>query len=308
MIIYNSLEAFKKNNKPLVVTLGNFDGVHLGHRNNIKHALQIAHNINGEVMVFTFSHHPQNILGREIKLINTFDQKVKLIEELGVDKLLAPSFSKKISKLSPNDFVKKILHDLLDVKHVIVGFNYSFGYLGEGKADDLVNLNNNYGISTTIINPVYIKNEIVSSTRIREYLLQGNINKATELLSYKPILNGEVIHGNKLGRTIGFPTMNLAWEKELLIPATGVYAIEAIIKESTYKGVLNIGYKPTVQDDKRLSIEANLFDFSKEVYNQEVQIVFHKRLRAEKKFNNIDELKNQIAKDVLEAQMFFSNE
>lgn len=307
MRVYKSLEEFQKSNKPLVVTLGNFDGVHLGHRNNIKKALEVAKNIDGEVVVFTFSHHPQNILGRKVNLINTFEQKSKLIEKLGAHNLLAPPFSKKIARLSPRSFVKNILHDLLDAKHVIVGFNYSFGYLGEGKADDLVNLNNEYGIETTIINPIYVKEEVVSSTLIREYLSRGDIKKASELLSYKPILNGRVVHGNKLGRTLGFPTANLAWEKGILIPAPGVYAVEAIVSNEVYHGVLNIGYKPTIKKDTGLSVEVNLLDFSKQIYNEDVQIVFHERLRPEKRFNGLEELKSQINEDVIKTRNFFLN-
>ncbi|SMB94118.1 riboflavin kinase / FMN adenylyltransferase [Desulfonispora thiosulfatigenes DSM 11270] len=305
MKVFKSLESVEKENKPLVITLGNFDGVHLGHQNLISSAMEIANDIDGEVMVFTFSHHPQMILGKKLNLINTFNHKTKLIEDLGVHKLLAPPFTKEIARLAPKQFVKDVLHDLLDAKHIIVGFNYSFGYRGEGKADDLVNLNNKYGIKTTIISPFYVENEVVSSTRIREYLLQGDIDKASQLLSYKPRLSGKVVHGNKLGRSIGFPTANLAWEKGLIIPACGVYAVEIDIGGIRYQGVLNIGYKPTVTRDKRLSIEVNLLDFSKDIYNQDLEIIFNKRLRGEKKFNNLDELKTQISEDVLKTRSIF---
>lgn len=302
MKIIKSLEEFQKQSSPLVVALGNFDGVHLGHQKLISTAKQIANQLNGRLLVFTFYPHPQIAFGKKIALLNSFQQKVANLEKLAVDILLAVPFTKEFSQLSPQQFVSDILLELLQAKHIVAGFNYSFGYKGQGKIEDLKKLTERWEIGHTIIDPFYIDNELVSSTAIRNYLLEGDIKKAVRLLGYHPKIVGTVISGNKLGREMGFPTANLKWEEKLLIPQRGVYAVKVIYQGQYYKGVLNIGYKPTVTSKKQKTIEVNILNFCENIYHKKLEIIFYDRIRNEKKFSTVEQLKQQIKMDILQAR------
>jgi len=306
MRIFRNLDELNLSNKPLTVALGNFDGVHLGHQKLINIAKNISLNLNGETLVFTFYPHPNFVLNKNIEILNYFEFKTKLIEKLEVESFLAIPFTEQIAKLAPDEFVQEILFKKLKAVHLVAGFNYSFGYKGEGKAKDLVQLAGDLGIKTTIMEPFYVDNELVSSSKIRQYLKLGQIRNASKLLGYSPRIKGRVIHGNKIGRKLGFPTANLDWDKNLLIPNAGVYAVEVLVHNKLELGILNIGFKPTVTDEKKLTIEVNIFNFFHDIYNCDIEIIFHEKLRGEKKFNNLAELKNQINIDVLSAKNYFS--
>lgn len=298
MKIFRNLEDFVLPDKPLVAVLGNFDGVHLGHQKLIKTAKDITDSLRGETLVFTFFPHPQLVLNKEIQMLNSFELKTRLIKDLGVDSILAIPFTEEISKLTPQQFVQQVLHEKLKVSHVVAGFNFSFGYQGSGKALDLIRLAGELNIKVTIMEPFYMDKELVSSTRIREYIKKGQIKKASKLLGYQPTIQGKVVSGNRIGRQIGFPTANLEWDRHLLIPGPGVYAVKVAVNDDLKLGVLNIGFKPTVSEKEILTMEVNILEFNQEIYDWKIEINFYEKIRNEKKFNNITQLKEQIALDI----------
>jgi riboflavin kinase/FMN adenylyltransferase len=306
MKTFTSLEQYVKPDKPIVTVLGNFDGVHLGHQKLIKKAQEIAKKINGETLVFTFYPHPQKLFNSNIKMLTPLKLKLKLIESLGVENVLVIPFTEDFAKISPQGFVYEILAEKLQTSQVVAGFNYSFGNKGMGNAALLIQLASQKNIKVTVMEPFYIDNELVSSTKVREYLKDGNIDNAVKLLGYQPTISGKVVEGNKIGRQMGFPTANLEWDKDLLIPGNGVYAVKVIIDNKKYLGVLNIGNKPTVNQKPLLSMEVNILDFSGDIYQKEIEIIFFIKIRNEIKFSNIEQLKNQIAKDIEKSISFFS--
>lgn len=306
MKIFTNLEQYERPNKPIVTVLGNFDGVHLGHQNLIKIAREKAAIINGETLVFTFFPHPQRLFNAKIKMLNSLKSKLRLIESLGVENVLIIPFTKDFAIITPQEFVHQILAKRLQTSHVVAGFNYSFGYKGLGDADMLVKLAEEQNIKATIMAPFRIGNELVSSTKIREYIKEGKIENAAKLLGYQPRISGKVIQGNKIGRKIGFPTANVEWDKELLIPGNGVYAVKVMVDERSYFGVLNIGNKPTVSQKPVLTMEVNILNFSGDLYQKEIEIIFYEKIRNEIKFNSLEHLKNQIAQDIQKSIGIFS--
>ena len=307
MKIFRNLQEITVANKPLTVVLGNFDGVHLGHQNLIKMAQSISKGMDGTTLIFTFHPHPQMVFNKDIKLINSFDLKIRLIEQLGVDYLLIVPFVEEFYKLSPEEFVEQILYKKLNVSHVVAGFNYTFGYKGMGKTKDLIDIGAKFGIKTTIMDPFYVDGQLVSSSKIREYLESGKIVEASKLLGYFPRILGSVISGNKIGRKMGIPTANLKWDADVLLPKSGVYAVQVKVLGQIKPGVLNIGTRPTVSNNKNVTMEVNILDFNQDIYGEKLEVIFYQKLRDEKKFNNIQELKKQIEMDTLRTIQYFSN-
>ena len=307
MKIFRNLQEITVANKPLTVVLGNFDGVHLGHQNLIKMAQSISKGMDGTTLIFTFHPHPQMVFNKDIKLINSFDLKIRLIEQLGVDYLLIVPFVEEFYKLSPEEFVEQILYKKLNVSHVVAGFNYTFGYKGMGKTKDLIDIGAKFGIKTTIMDPFYVDGQLVSSSKIREYLESGKIVEASKLLGYFPRILGSVISGNKIGRIMGIPTANLKWDADVLLPKSGVYAVQVEVLGQIKPGVLNIGTRPTVSSNNNVTMEVNILDFNQDIYGEKLEVIFHQKLRDEKKFNNILDLKKQIEMDTLRTIQYFSN-
>jgi len=307
MKIFRNLQEITVANKPLTVVLGNFDGVHLGHQNLIKMAQSISKGMDGTTLIFTFHPHPQMVFNKDMKLINSFDLKIRLIEQLGVDYLLIVPFVEEFYKLSPEEFVEQILYKKLNVSHVVAGFNYTFGYKGMGKTKDLIDIGAKFGIKTTIMDPFYVDGQLVSSSKIREYLESGKIVEASKLLGYFPRILGSVVSGNKIGRKMGIPTANLKWDADVLIPKSGVYAVQVEVLGQIKPGVLNIGTRPTVSNNKNVTMEVNILDFNQDIYGEKLEVIFYQKLRDEKKFNNIQELKKQIEVDTLRTIQYFSN-
>lgn len=307
MKIFRNLQEITVANKPLTVVLGNFDGVHLGHQNLIKMAQSISKGMDGTTLIFTFHPHPQMVFNKDMKLINSFDLKIRLIEQLGVDYLLIVPFVEEFYKLSPEEFVEQILYKKLNVSHVVAGFNYTFGYKGMGKTKDLIDIGAKFGIKTTIMDPFYVDGQLVSSSKIREYLESGKIVEASKLLGYFPRILGSVISGNKIGRKMGIPTANLKWDADVLLPKSGVYAVQVEVLGQIKPGVLNIGTRPTVSNNKNVTMEVNILDFNQDIYGEKLEVIFYQKLRDEKKFNNIQELKKQIEVDTLRTIQYFSN-
>jgi len=307
MKIFRNLQEITVANKPLTVVLGNFDGVHLGHQNLIKMAQSISKGMDGTTLIFTFHPHPQMVFNKDMKLINSFDLKIRLIEQLGVDYLLIVPFVEEFYKLSPEEFVEQILYKKLNVSHVVAGFNYTFGYKGMGKTKDLIDIGAKFGIKTTIMDPFYVDGQLVSSSKIREYLESGKIVEASKLLGYFPRILGSVVSGNKIGRKMGIPTANLKWDADVLLPKSGVYAVQVEVLGQIKPGVLNIGTRPTVSSNNNVTMEVNILDFNQDIYGEKLEVIFYQKLRDEKKFNNILDLKKQIEMDTLRTIQYFSN-
>ncbi|WGX76978.1 bifunctional riboflavin kinase/FAD synthetase [Paraclostridium bifermentans] len=281
-----------------VVTIGNFDGIHKGHIKLIKEAVKEAKTKNYKSVVFTFENHPMRYFRADsIKHIITNEEKVKIFEDLGVDIVFMIPFDEYMTKISATDFVKTILHEKLKCKMVIVGHDFTFARNKEGNASLLESLGEDYNMKVKVIEPIKIKGRRVSSSYIRNLINDGNVSEIKDFLGRNYFLEGEVIHARKIGRTIGFPTANLKAEDKLIIPKNGIYAVKVYIKNKVYYGATNIGYNPTV-NGKALSIETNIIDFDEEIYGEIIKVEFLDRIRDEKKFNSLDELKSQLRKDV----------
>lgn len=281
-----------------VVTIGNFDGIHKGHIKLIKEAVKEAKTKNYKSVVFTFKNHPMRYFRADsIKHIITNEEKVKMFKDLGVDIVFMIPFDEYMTKISATDFVKTILHEKLKCKMVIVGHDFTFARNKEGNASLLESLGKKYNMKVKVIEPIKIKGRRVSSSYIRNLINDGNVSEIKDFLGRNYFLEGEVIHARKIGRTIGFPTANLKAEDKLIIPKNGIYAVKVYIKNKVYYGATNIGYNPTV-NGKALSIETNIIDFDEEIYGEIIKVEFLDRIRDEKKFNSLDELKSQLRKDV----------
>jgi len=287
--------------KNAVVTSGTFDGVHLGHRHILKRLQQIAKQSKGESVVITFWPHPRLVLfpesGDNLKLLNTFEEKAKLLEEVGIDHLVRIPFTKEFSRLTSVEFINQVLIDKLNTKKLVIGYDHKFGRNREGSFEHLKANAQDYGFEVEEIPRQDIENVGVSSTLIRKTLSEGKVEESNKYLSHPYTISGQVIKGKQLGRTLGFPTANISINNPYkLIPSNGVYAVRAELNSISIEGMLNIGVRPTV-DGKLRSIEVHLFDFDKEIYGKTLTLNLIKRVREEIKFKNTDELKNQLMKD-----------
>ena len=282
--------------KESVVTIGNFDGLHRGHQVLIKKATEYAKVNNMISVVFTFKNHPVNyFIPNSIKNIITNDEKVKILKSMGVDYIINIQFDEYMTKISGYDFVKEILLDTLKAKKVIVGHDFTFARNKEGNINLLQELSKQYGFLLEIVNPIKIDDIRISSTYIRKLISDGNVENVYKYLGRNYKLSGEVIHSKKLGRTIGFPTANISINKNMIVPKVGIYATKVYVNGEIYYGATNVGYNPTVNGDT-LSIETNILEFNKDIYGKVITIEFLERIRDEKKFNGIEELKNQLQK------------
>ena len=299
MKVYTNIEDFKNVNNP-VVTTGTFDGVHLGHQKIISRLKDIAKGNKGETVLLTFYPHPRMVLfpeDNELKLLNTQEEKIELLEKYGVDHLIIYPFTKEFSRLTSVEFVRNILVNRIKTKRLVIGYNHHFGRNREGTFEHLKEYGPLYGFEVEEIPAEDIDRIEISSTKIRKALQTGDVKIATSFLGHLFSLNGKVVEGLKLGRKIGYPTANIVIEnKYKLIPADGIYAVKIKHDSEMYSGMLSIGNNPTVVGKGR-SIEVNIFDFDKDIYGDEVTIYFVERLRDEVKFNGLDELKIQLAKD-----------
>ena len=303
--IFNSIQSFSAN-RQTIVTIGTFDGVHLGHRKIIEQITKSAQQLNCESLVLTFFPHPRMVLqeGSEMKQLSTLDEKIKLLDELGVDNLIVHPFDKEFSRLTAEEFVKEVLIDVFNVKKIIIGYDHRFGRNRTANIDDLITFGIAFGFDVEQISAKEIDEVSISSTKIRNALLEGNVEQAADYLGYNYSLTGIVSKGKQLGRTIGFPTANIKIEENYkLIPQNGVYVAKTIIDEKLVYGMMNIGTRPTV-DGTCQTIEINLFDFKQDIYNREITVSLLKRMRAEQKFESIDALKMQLGIDKTKAENY----
>lgn len=302
MKIVNSIKSFSAN-KPTIVTIGTFDGVHLGHKKILEKIVENAHSQNCESLVLTFFPHPRTILqaDSEMKQLNTLAEKTNLLSALGIDNLVIHAFDAAFSRLTAEEFVKQVLVDTFKIKKIIIGHDHRFGRNRTANIDDLIEFGNKFGFEVEEISAKEINEVSISSTKIRNALTEGNIELANNYLGYYYSLTGIVSKGKQLGRTIGFPTANIKIVEEYkLIPQNGVYIVQSNLDGIMYHGMMNIGTRPTV-DGTTQTIEIHFFDFQKELYNQKITISLLHRMRSEQKFESVDALKKQLDKDKITA-------
>jgi riboflavin kinase/FMN adenylyltransferase len=295
--IINDLDSFSKG--PTVVTIGTFDGVHIGHQKIIRRLINTANQHRLKSAILTFFPHPRMVLQKDanIKLIHTIDERSQILDALGLDYLFIKKFTHEFSRLSSGDFVKDILVDKLHAKKVIIGYDHRFGRNRNADINDLRNFGEQYDFEVEEISSQDIDDVSVSSTKIRKALLDGNIAKANKYLGYHFMITGIVVKGKELGRQIDFPTANISVEEDYkLIPKHGSYVVSSEIDGKLVYGMMNIGKNPTVQGNKE-SIEVHFFDLAKDLYNQKIKVNLLHRIRDEQKFESVDALKEQLLKD-----------
>ena len=282
-----------------VVTVGTFDGLHLGHKTILDALKNKAKQLNYKSVVFTFWPHPRFVLGKidGLELLSTIDEKAKILEKYGIDYLVSVKFTKEFASQTSYEFVKNILVGKLNVKHLVLGYDHHFGKNREGRFDKLADCANEFGFTIEQVSALTSGEENISSTKIRNALKQGDIAKANKYLGYNYSITGKVVSGEAIGRKIGFPTANIKWESYKLIPANGVYAVKVHYKNVTYNAMVNVGRKPTVSNNEKTGIEVNIFDFNNNIYDKKITIEFIERIRDEQKFENIDKLKAQLKLD-----------
>lgn len=275
------------------LALGFFDGVHLGHRAVINSAI----NNEGKTVVITFKKSPAEYFSnKEFKYINTVQKRRELIEALGVDYLFELYFTKELAEMSPENYIKNVLVEYFKPLSISTGFNHTFGRDKLGNTDTMSKFAKEYNYKYFCLEPQKLDNEIISSTKIRQYIQEGNIEKANKMLGYNFSINGEVIHGNEIGRTIGFPTANMNYPNNIVELPYGVYSSKTLERNS----MTNYGIKPTINNNVPI-VETHILNFEKNLYNKDIEVEFVKRIRSEKKFDSLEELKEQINKDILEC-------
>lgn len=307
MEIYHSLERIQKL-KNAVVTSGTFDGVHIGHQKILARLNETSQSNDGESVVLTFWPHPRMVVSentQSLHLLSTIDEKIALLESLKIEHLVIIPFTRSFSELSSVEFIQQILVDKIGTKKLIIGYDHRFGKNREGSFEFLKNNCAQFGFEVEEIPRQDIEDMAISSTRIRKNLLTGNISEANGLLGRNYGMSGIVVKGKQLGRTIGFPTANIqVSEEHKLIPENGVYIINAFYGGNQFNGMLNIGVRPTV-DGLTRTIEANLFDFDKEIYGEELKVELLEYLRPEQKFDGLQQLVKQIEIDKLRSIKYF---
>ncbi|MBE6062201.1 MAG: bifunctional riboflavin kinase/FAD synthetase [Clostridium butyricum] len=285
------------------IALGSFDGLHLGHLSLIYKVKEEADRNGGKSIVYTFKNHPRTLISKNSapKLLMDNDEKIKILNNYGVDIVYFQDFNQEFMKLTPEEFVKMLI-ERFNAKGLVVGFNYKFGYKNSGNIDLLQKLQKKYNYELYVMEPCTYKNEVISSTRIRKVVEEGNVEEAYKMLNRPYCLKGNVIHGRKIGRTIGFPTANLSYDKKFILPSEGVYYTNVKVNNKLCKAITSVGYNPTV-GGKVLTIESHILNFKEDIYEKNIEVNFIKKIRDNIKFNGINELKNQLEKDKSFAKM-----
>lgn len=302
MRVYYNLNEFIPL-KNAVVTTGTFDGVHIGHQTILTRLIETAKQYNGESVLLTFSPHPRIVLSKDsdIKLLQSLEEKVSALDKMGLDHLIIHPFTLEFAKTSSMEFIRDILKKNIGASQLVIGYDHHFGRNREGSFKHLKASSKKYGFDVEEIPAQDVDNIHVSSTKIRKALSLGDIKTANAYLSRPFSIIGQVMHGEKIGRSIGFPTANIQVDdSHKLIPLNGVYAVDVFLKDTStvYKGMLNIGFKPTLDDAaQNLSIEVHIINFEGDIYNEKIRVDFKERIRDEKQFKSLEELKEQLQKD-----------
>ena len=306
MKIYRDVNRVKANNP--VVTIGIFDGVHLGHIQILERLKKIAFKTGGETIVVTLWPHPRLVLGNNrdaIHLLSTLDEKIGLIEKSGIDNMIILPFTRDFANISYDEFIRIYLVEGIKARSIIVGYNHHFGKDRKGGFAQLKDNADKFGFSVERQSPVIIENNTVSSSVIRQHIMDGDVVLANKLLGYHYTVDGKVIEGKKIGKQLGFPTanINVAGENKL-IPFTGVYAVKVEIENKWHNGMLNIGVRPTIEEQvHNFTIEVHILNFNKDIYGKDIRLLFVERIRDEKKFKNSDELIDQLKRDRIETNL-----
>lgn len=308
MNIYHSLDSIQ-NLENAVVTSGTFDGVHVGHQRILKRLKEISLQSGGESVVLTFWPHPRMVVSedsQDLQLLSTIDEKIELFESLGIQNLVIIPFTRAFSELTSEEFIQLVLVNKIHTKKLVIGYDHRFGRNREGSFEFLQKNCADYGFEVEEIPRQDIEDLAISSTRIRQALLSGQVGVAQDLLGRAYALSGTVVKGKQLGRTIGFPTANLhLHESYKLIPSNGVYIIKAHYQNQAFNAMLNIGVRPTVDGVSR-TIEAHIFDFDKEIYGEDLKLELLSYLRPEQKFNGLDALVEQLHIDRQTSLQYFT--
>lgn len=303
MKIFNSLEEIK-DIKSTVVALGNFDGVHIGHKELIRRAKESAKIAGMKSAVFTFSNHPRNLIsGGNVKNILYPEQKIQIIDSLGVDYLFNIPFTNEICHLDPTDYVDRILIDKFKMKEVYCGFNYHFGYKAGGNIRLLMDLSLSRGFGIQVMEPFKVGNDVVSSTLIRNMIEAGDLENCKVFLGRNYNIGGTVVVGKRNGRKFGFPTCNIVIDSTMITPPNGVYVTFCNVDGKRYPSITNVGVKPTIGIFDK-NIETHIFNFNQDLYGRRINVEFLKKIRDEIKFNSIDELTKQISDDCIKVKAF----
>lgn len=311
MKVYTDIDQFDPIKKAFVTT-GTFDGVHLGHRVILKKIIEEAKKEGGESVLLTFYPHPRMVLFPEdtnLKLLTTQPEKIKLLEEIGLDHLIIQKFTPEFSRIRAYNYVRDILVGKIGVHKLIIGYDHQFGRNREGSIEQLREFTPLFNFKIEEIPAQDIDEVKISSTKIRKALIEGDIQTADLYLGYSYCLSGEVIHGNQLGRKLGFKTANIHLSnKHKLIPGDGVYAVHVVLNEKLYQGMMNIGRRPSIENpDAGISLEVHIFDFNEDIYNKVITVKFLKRMRDEKKFDSMEDLSAQLFQDKENINEYFSS-
>ncbi len=293
--------------KPTGVGLGNFDGLHIGHM-ALVNTLISESKLNGlDSMIYTFTKHPENILRRKLftPLLTTVNKKIQLLQETSLSYLYFDEFDENYSRMKPESFVKDILIKRLGAKLAVAGFDYRFGYNGQGDVNLLKEMGKALNFRVIIIPPIKIDSEIVSSTKIRESVIKGDMPKVFKLLGRHYSITGEVANGRKQGSKLGFPTANLHPEDYLILPRNGIYITRTLMDGQFYPSVTNVGLNPTFGDFTKISVETHILNFNKDIYNKNIEVFFLAKIRPEKKFKSVEELVEQVHRDIADTKEFF---
>ena len=291
------------------VGLGNFDGLHVGHMALVNTLISEA-KLNGlESMIYTFTKHPENIIRKKLftPLLTTVSKKIQLLSETALHYIYFDEFDEKYSRMKPESFVREVLLNKLGARLVVAGFDYRFGYMGQGDGHLLKELGRKYNFKVVIIPPIKIEHEIISSTLVRGHVARGDMESVFRLLGRHYSITGEVLDGKRIGRRIGFPTANLQPEEYLIMPHNGVYITKTLYNGQFYNSLTNIGLNPTFGDVSRISAETHILNFEKDIYKNNIEVFFLTKLRNEKKFKSGDELAEQIRRDIQAAKTYFSS-
>ena len=304
MIVFERLEDIV-DIEPTVVALGNFDGIHKGHQEIIGRTVKEAEAAGLKSAVFTFSNHTSSILKNVPKVKNILypEDKLRILEEMGVDYVFNIPFTEEILRMSPEEFIEEILVNRFNIREAYCGFNYSFGYKASGTPEVLMHEGLKHGFGIHVQEPYVIDGVVVSSTYIRQLIEEGRMEEAAKFMGRMYSVSGEIIVGNKLGRTIGFPTCNILVDDTMITPPNGVYITTCYIDGVLHPSVTNVGVKPTIGTYEK-NIETHIFDFDEDVYGKQIRVNFIRHTRGEKKFNGIDDLKKQIESDCIEARVY----
>ncbi len=307
--LYKHIRDFKPIKNP-IVTIGTFDGVHVGHQKIISRLHEIAKIVNGSVVVLTFYPHPRMVLypdDHNLFLLHTLEEKIEALKNLEVHQLIVQPFDHDFSRLSSIEFVREVLVNTLKLHTLVIGYDHHFGRNREGSINELKELSSVYNFHLEEISEQDINDIAISSTKIRKFLEEGAVDSAKDFLGYYYHLRGKVIEGDKRGRTIGYPTANIKCsDRSKLIPGNGVYAVQIVLEHNIYQGMMNIGHKPTFGKNE-LSVEVHLFDFDHDIYGKELKVIFINKIRDEIKFNSVEELILQLQADEKTAKSILSS-